>query len=308
MRTLFLLAVFGCEAEPTSAVTDAQVLDGSTPDAAWDAGPDAALDATSIPAADAAPDAGPLGGPDRPALIFVPSGEAPSDGWPLLFVLHGFRAHPELMRRQFPFDRRIDAHGWVVVYPHGGRDADGFPFWQAHERVPDEGADVPYLLALADEVAELHPIDPQRFFVLGHSNGGAMAHSLACHAPDRLAGFANISGYNVAAERCAAAAPMVALHICGADDPVYAGPAGYPGVEASAAWWAETVLGCTAAEEAPPADFTTVAPGAETAIRRWIGCPTGTTAERWRLDGIGHVIVANDSFLDAVHRAFTSVH
>lgn len=316
MRQSLLISLFpliscllpGCDDAGADPTGDAVPVADAVPDSGadvLDAGADV-LDAAPDAAPDAAVDAGPLGGSDRPALIYVPAGEPPAGGWPLLFVLHGYRAVPELMRRQYPFDRRVDAHRWVVVYPHGGVEADGAPFWQAHERVAGVGEDVPWLLALADEVAARHPIDLQRFFVIGHSNGGAMAQSMACFAPDRVRGFANISGYNITAERCPLARPLTSLHISGAEDESvpYDGPGGAPGVEASAAWWAEAVLGCRAPVEEAPVDFTPSPPGPETAIRRWTDCPPGLVAERWRLDAVGHVIIANDAFLDAVHAAF----
>ena len=304
MRLLTLaLLLAACTEDPSegpdpdaAAVLDAAALDAAALDAA-------VLDAAVLDAA--APDAAPpLGGADRPALIFTPAGDPPAEGWPLLFVLHGFRANPEFMRRQFPFDRRINAHQWVVVYPQGGTDADGFLYWQAHERVDAVGDDVPYLLTLADQVAARSPIDLQHFFVIGHSNGGAMAQSMACYAADRIRGFANISGHTIDPARCTPARPITGLYIGGDTDPAYTDPP--PGIEASATWWAETILGCFTALEDAPSDFTLAAAGAETHILRWRGCANDTTAQRWRMEGVGHGILANDAFLDAVHTALTS--
>lgn len=316
MRTLLALCLClaACDdAGADAAAADARVATDAAPDAglADAAFADAGLADAGPPAdaavADAAP-LPPLGGPDRPALVFVPAGEPPAAGWPLLFLLHGFRASPELMHRQFPFGEHVDDHGWIVVLPHGARDESGFPYWQAHERVDDVGEDVPYLLDLADQVAARYPTDLDHFYVAGHSNGGAMAQSLACYAADRIRGFINISGVNITPERCAPSRPVTALHISGTlDDSVrYEGSATNPGVDASATWWAETVLGCVEATDAEPADLTLQAPDAETAIRRWSGCAPGTHAERWRMDGVRHAIIVQPAFLDAAHAALVA--
>jgi polyhydroxybutyrate depolymerase len=44
---------------------------------------------------------------------------------------------------------------------------------------------VAYLGAVIDDVAAHYTVDPKRFFVIGHSNGGFMAHRLACEIGGR---------------------------------------------------------------------------------------------------------------------------
>ncbi|MCA9557390.1 MAG: alpha/beta hydrolase fold domain-containing protein, partial [Myxococcales bacterium] len=212
-----------------------------------------------------------------------------------------------LMDRSFPFGRAVDAHGWVIALPIGTPDDDGFLFWAAHERL-DEDVDGPDVTYLRDVIAQLiarHAVDPARVYLLGHSNGGAMAQHMACKAADVIAGFVNVSGYNVAPARCAPSAAVSALHVHGTDDGQvpYDGRAGNPGVDDSAAWWAEQ-LGCDAAPtDAAEAVDLDLVPGPETWVRRWSGCADGRVAARWRMEGVRHQVPASQAFVDAVLNA-----
>lgn len=281
------------------ARSDASEQDAAPVDAApVDAAPDAAAPVDAAP--DAAP---PIGGADRRARIFAPSAAPPAEGWPILLVLHGFRSNPELTIGQFPFGRTADAHGWIVVYPRGLPDEDGFLHWDDFGRVPEgPGDDVAHLIEVIDAVAARHGGDPGRVLVIGHSNGGAMAHHMACEVPERIIGFVNLSGGNPTDARCTPARWVTGVWAHGtADDSVlYAGSAERPGVEAAAARWGDWV-GCAAFEDAEPqVGYTMTPPDAPTAIRRWTGCPAGIAVERWRIDGAPHVLVTTDAFSAAV--------
>src|SRR5262249_32676611 len=97
-------------------------------------------------------------------------------------------------------------------------------------------------------------VDPQRVFVTGFSNGGAMAHRLACELSDRVAAIAPVSGLllNVDREdhevefRCVASRAVPVFEVHGAKDRV----ALYEGGRSTCLWGspimpsvAETVRG-----------------------------------------------------------------
>lgn len=317
-RALFvacLLALTACDDDADEAGDAARAPDAGADAAAPDAGPpdgapsDAARDAAADGAPDAAPadalppDAGPIGG-DRPANVFAPAGPPPAEGWPVLVLLHGFRANPILMDRNFPFSRKVEEAGVVVVLPVGKPDENGFLFWEAHNRLDPEdvGVDVEYLRGVVAEVVARHRGDADRVYVLGHSNGGAMAVHLACHAADLIRGFVNVAGFNPPVDACAPARPVTALFVHGTDDDMvpYAGRDPLPGADEAAAHWADR-FGCGEPTEAPePVDFDNLEAGAETHRRQWAGCAGGVRVERWRMEGSGHIIGANDAFLDAM--------
>jgi len=79
--------------------------------------------------------------------------------------------------------------------------------------------DVARLTALVDSWRRRPGVDPRRIYVLGFSNGGFMAHRLACRIGDRLAAVASIGGAGLdAAERCTIAAPVGVLEVHGDGD------------------------------------------------------------------------------------------
>ena len=322
---LFCLAcaVIGCDdgdADGTSPMPfDAQVMDAAMPDAAPDtAVSDAVVDDAAVDAMihDAVVDAGmpdaappPIGAPDRSAPVFVPEGMAPPGGWPIAVVLHGFRSNPELTVGQFPFGRSATSHGWIVVYPRGLPDDEGFLHWDDYGRVAEgPGDDVPYILSVIDQVAARHDGDVERVLVIGHSNGGAMAHHLACQASDRFQAFVNLSGVNIEPERCTPLRRITGVWAHGTEDDavLYDGRGDEPGVEEASAAWAASA-GCGDGEDLsdPVVGYTLTPPNAPTAIRRWPDCDAGGVAgmvrvERWRIDGAPHVLLTTDAFSAAV--------
>ncbi len=289
-----VLALFGCD-QPTES-------DGA--DASTDARDAAATDASSGPAPEAATDLGPVGG-ERPALVYAPRGAAPERGWPILLLLHGFSANPTLVDRNFPFSGRVDHDGLIVVVPIGSPDVEGALEWAADYHVEDgeEGRDVPYLRQVVADTVARHGGDADRVYVMGHSNGGAMAVHLACHAADLVRGFVNVSGFNPKAADCEPSRPLTAVFVHGsADESVpYEGRDARPGADDAAAEWAARA-GCDAPADGDPLDLEAIAPGPETTVRRW-GCPGGRQVERWRLEGSGHVLLPNAAFLDELLRA-----
>ncbi len=40
--------------------------------------------------------------------------------------------------------------------------------------------DTEYLVNLIDKIASSYPIDREKVYIFGHSNGGFMAHRMAC--------------------------------------------------------------------------------------------------------------------------------
>jgi poly(3-hydroxybutyrate) depolymerase len=59
----------------------------------------------------------------------------------------------------------------------------------------EEGAPAPLVLArVLDELGATYPIDSDRVFAVGASNGAIMAYRLACELPDRITGVAAVGG------------------------------------------------------------------------------------------------------------------
>ena len=152
-----------------------------------------------------------------------------SDGEPapLLFVLHGFGGTAAMMSESSEIDQtfadRYDLHP-VVVYPNGTGAEDGLPqSWNAGNCCPfstfDLVDDVAFFDQLITELTARYDIDPERVWVVGHSNGGMMAYRLACELSSRVTAIGVAAGA-LMIDSCSPTRPVVALHLHGELDTV----------------------------------------------------------------------------------------
>jgi len=186
------------------------------------------------------------GWPLRPVVVHVPPAYAPAAPAPLLLVLHGGGHDAAKMveltcPRGDVYDagclhRVAERAGFVTAYLNGtpnahapsirtwngGGGRDGFSCVSnlACERDVD---DVAYVDAVLDMVEARMAIDPERVFATGISNGGAMAHRLACERSDRIAGIVAVAAGNQFSTTapCVPTHPVSVLQIHGTDDAMW---------------------------------------------------------------------------------------
>ena len=159
-------------------------------------------------------------------------------------------------------------------------------------------------------------VDPAKVYVLGHSNGGAMAMKLACVASDRFTAIASLAGIAPVQEAdCPASAEpisVLAMHGTADDVVLYTGStvprspplSAYPSAPEAARRFASR-LGCdtTASTSGAAMDLDADHAGAETTPTVYsTGCAAGTTTELWTIAGAGHLPAfqpdATDRILD----------
>lgn len=213
-----------------------------------------------------------------------------------------------------------DTRGFAVAFPDGTPKALGrFRSWNAGGGrdgwrcvggvACEEGVDdVAYVHDVLDLIEATVAIDPTRVFATGMSNGAAMAHRLACDAPERFAAIAGVAGANQAQgwPGCAPTLPTPVLQVHGTDDPCWGwdGTVGpcltdtpaedrFVSVDETMAGWAER-LGCVAEGSAqPPLDA--VDDGTSVTRVAWEGCVA--PLELVRVDGGGHTWPGGWSYL-----------
>jgi polyhydroxybutyrate depolymerase len=261
--------------------------------------PDAGSESTT-------PDAAPAGPPttfggDRPAELKVPSGYDPAVPTPLVVALHGYSPNTTYVGAILGLDDLYDSAGFLLIEPAGTLDSQGDYFWNATDACCNFDAnpvdDVAYIDGLVDAIEAAYNVDPKRVFVIGHSNGGFMAHRLACDSADRFAAIISVAGATFEdASRCAPSRPVSVLQIHGTEDGTiaYAGAAidghAYPGAVETVARWA-ALDGCTGASTPGAAIDLTNATGAETDVAAYTGCPAGGAAELWTVNGGVHLLL-----------------
>jgi polyhydroxybutyrate depolymerase len=133
----------------------------------------------------------------RQAVVYVNAKPAPASGAPLLFVFHGRGGKAERAAARFKLHEHLpDA---VVVYMQGLPGAAGAkdrggnqPGWQLSPG--DHGdRDVRFFDVALAQVQKQHKTDPDRVYLLGHSNGARFANVLWQMRGDKLAALCSAS-------------------------------------------------------------------------------------------------------------------
>lgn len=182
-------------------------------------------------------------GISRSYTLYVPSAVA-STPRPLLLALHGFTQSGQSMMNYSAFNDLADAHDFVVAYPNGVLTS-----WNVGITGGSTADDVGFLTTLIDTIAAKTPVDTNRVYATGFSNGGFMSYRLACEASSKIAAIAAVAGtmalptYN----NCNPQRPVPVMHVHGTADFVvpYNGNSSFLSVDASLNYWKE-YNGCSA--------------------------------------------------------------
>lgn len=174
---------------------------------------------------------------------FTPAGiEQPA---PLVIDLHGFGGSAERQRAGSGFAQLAIDEGFTVVWPNGHQASWNGGRFCCGAAAALELDDVGYLRALVETIAADHPIDRDRIYVTGLSNGCAMAQRLAADASDLVAAVGCMALY-LLDEPDAGYEPVPVMEIHGTEDLLvpYDGSVVMTGAEANVAAWADR-NGCT---------------------------------------------------------------
>jgi polyhydroxybutyrate depolymerase len=127
--------------------------------------------------------------------LYKPDAHASGSRMPLVIVLHGANAAGSIIRSYSGFNDLAEQKKFIVVYP----DSYG-PCWN-DGRVDMESTaftsgidDVRFISQLMDYIMTAQPVDRNRVYVVGFSNGGMMALRLGIAMPEKLAAVATVSG------------------------------------------------------------------------------------------------------------------
>jgi polyhydroxybutyrate depolymerase len=239
-----------------------------------------------------------VGALTRTYAIHVPQRSAPKGGYPILFAFHGGGGEGAKIATLMKFDPYADARGFIVVYPDGldrhwndGRDS-----------IKNKSDDIGFVTALLDDLKRRYPVNANKVFAVGISNGAVFSQRVACELSDRFTAIAAVSGSLAAdlAPSCHPARPISVLQIAGTADPImpYDGGAvrkilgmGEGGnvlsVRDTVVLWAEKD-GCAAPSEPERLALITQPDGTAVTKQSYAQCQGSATVTLLSIEGGGH--------------------
>ena len=245
--------------------------------------------------------------------VYLPSTYDDDTPMPLIVMLHGYSASGPIQESYFRFRTQQERAGFMLAIPNGTIDDFGNRFWNATDAccnffnsgVDDSG----YILDLINAIKADCNVDTRLVCLIGHSNGGFMAHRMACDHADVIASIASLAGaMHDNPDDCDPAGPVHVLQIHGTNDATIRFNGGninsnrYPGAIETTEMWA-SLNGCEVIpdDSSPPLNLVSNLPGDETLVTTYPqDCTTGGSAELWTIVGGNHAPNLSSMFAPTV--------
>jgi polyhydroxybutyrate depolymerase len=231
-------------------------------------------------------------GVERSYDLFVPVTYEPDNPSALVLNFHGLLGNPSQQADWSQFNQSAQLRGMIVAYPAG--IGNSFNAGACCGDAQSQGVDdIGFARALVDKLVAEMCIDPKRVYVTGMSNGGHMAHTLACEAADMFAAAASVTGVmGLPPADCQPSRPISVMDFHGTSDYIVSydgyGP-GYPPVYSMMEDWAAR-NGCSAVSEV-------IFQEAEVLCETWPGCDDDVEVTLCTIDGGGHCWPGNGECL-----------
>jgi polyhydroxybutyrate depolymerase len=238
------------------------------------------------------------------ARVHLPAQVSAGSKVPLFVMLHGLGSSAEMIEQLSEWPKFAEDHGLAWIAPNGPFDQKGRRFWDAGPSCCNfDGVKVDHVAQLAElieRVGSNAAIDRERVFVGGYSNGGFMAHRLACERPELVRAVISVAGSGpLDRSTCKKPVALEVLQIQGDADPIVTYEGGHlfkdpklpehVSARKTAEDWAAS-LGCDAKPKTlEPVDFEASIPGLETRRERYEDCKHGHV-ELWTVAGGAHYI------------------
>ena len=253
----------------------------------------------------------------RPVNVYVPTKYDGHTPMPLVIALHGYTDSGAGIDSYMNLTSFAASRGFLYCFPDGLNVGGGLG-WNAWFDSAVEASfysspgsdDAGFIRGIIAEVANQLALDRKRVYLIGHSNGGGMAHFAAVRCADLIAGIASLAG-NPAIFYPPPTDPVNILHIHGtADETVpysdsqQTGPPYspiFPGALHIGQIWAD-LNGAKGrmTDPAPSLDLEASISGLDTIITRWTNAPPGGAVEVWSIVGGHHVPWLSTNFTPKV--------
>lgn len=158
-------------------------------------------------------------GGDRPVTVQIPA--KLTKPAPLLILMHSASSSGERQEKNTKLAAAAKKAGMIFLAPDGTIGVDGRRVWNAAKACCQKPGididDLTYINSLIDEISLQLPVDQERIYMVGHSNGGFMSIAFAC-STGRIAGVISLAGAMDTDAQCESDRPFTFLQIHGTED------------------------------------------------------------------------------------------
>ena len=166
-----------------------------------------------------------VNGVERSYDVFLPSEHDIMEDLPVIINLHGTTGTKSLERFLTEFEPIAEDNKIVMVWPQGSvlPTCNIGPQTRWNGNLFDTPNDIEFISDLIDQTIEDYNVDSERIYVMGRSNGGFMAYTLACELSEKIAAIASVGGamtYNNMNNFCDATRVVPILEIHGTADQI----------------------------------------------------------------------------------------
>lgn len=244
----------------------------------------------------------------RNVRVFVPSSYREEKPTPFILNFHGYLGSGQRLEDWLRVQEVAETHGFLYTYPDGIPNSEGHRFWNAanaccdfDDQIIDDSGFVKSLILGARKIFN---VDPNRVHVMGHSNGGFLAHRVARDHSDLIASIASIAGVMDREDPIPPPrSPVHVLQIHGTGDDIvpYEGgllradvprvsrrPPMTGAAETISRWAAWNGCGSIHHDNSPSLDLVSTVTGLDTVVSRALSCE-GAEAELWSIENASHV-------------------
>lgn len=145
---------------------------------------------------------------ERCWITYVPEKVNGTELVPLIIDLHGWSLSAFEQREISGFDNIAEEYGAILLNPEGlalggdpatgGSEESWNAGWCCADAVANGVDDLGFLNQLIEVAIQIHPVDPDRVYVTGWSNGCAMSYYLSFYSSDKIAAMACMAMYLLA--------------------------------------------------------------------------------------------------------------
>jgi polyhydroxybutyrate depolymerase len=143
-----------------------------------------------------------VGGIKREFSVHIPPGYDGKKALPVMYFFHYFTGDDQQLARYTQMNKKADQENFIVVYPKAeGWLPNRWRQWNLNNNPNYRVDEIAFVEQLMNKIDTKLSTDKSRNYVVGYSNGGMIAHEVACKFPERVAALVSVAGCQNGSER-----------------------------------------------------------------------------------------------------------